>query len=231
MNFVTANNKIIRSSVPDTRERGVELPHQDLALLGTLRETYPVLEAHGIDECSDALPEDLDILANVAVAHVYACVVTDRQAIGTSDVGSCVSVCGRGNDAEGRTVLGLCHAHSMVPPALVYARLGREMAALGVRDAHYFLAGGVISRDPAMSGMDAAVNLLKAGGERVVAGRLGLSESGFQDGSSSRDDLLPTTGRPESIEVVLSANHVYFRREGAGLEPWCAKKAERGRPL
>lgn len=231
MNFVTPNNKVTRPSAPDTREGNAELPHEDLTLLGTLRDAYPVLDAHGIDECSGALPEDLDIVANVAVAHVYTCVVTGRQAIGTSDVGSCVSVCARGSDAEGRTVLGLCHAHSMVPPALVYARLDREMTARGARDAHYFLAGGVISRDPALSGMDAAVNLLKAGGERVVAARLGLSESGEQDGVSASRDLLPTTGRSESIEVVLSANHVYFRREGAGVEPLCARKAERGWPL
>lgn len=222
-----------RPYAPDIQTSSTKpsFPHEDLKLLETLHTDYSALAAHGISECSGALPEDLDIVANVGVACLQTCVVTDKEAIGTSDVGNCVAVCARGLDTQGRTVLGLCHANGMAPPQLVYARLNREMAACGARGVQFFLVGGIISRDPALSGLDVAIKLLKAGGEQVAAARIGPSESGPDDGPSDRQDLLPTTGRPQTVGVVLSANHIYFRGEDGTTEPLCPSKIERGHYL
>jgi hypothetical protein len=122
----------------------------------------------------------------------------------------------------------------MAPPLLVYQRLEREMVRLGVNPGStgFLLVGGIISRDPTLSGLEAATNLLEADRKgRVEAARFGLAESGPAEGACDEQDLLPSTGRPHTLSVVLSAHRVYWRGDGDRIAPLCPRVDLRGSPL
>lgn len=204
----------------------------DLPELARLRELFlklPVLRAAGIDEIqAGGLPEGIVLLENVDMEDTEPRFVTvgeaGMDALFSSGVATCHAVCARGVDSKGATVLAMQHCPDGGED--VITKFDKGMAARGVARYDMYILGGQMSTElpdegsslPRVGGtLHLGEALIGAGGKRVVAARLGLSETerARPGGQHSQVGAL-TTGRPESVSVAITAQGVYYTPEYDG---------------
>lgn len=184
-------------------------------LTDTDRAPYMELEGHHRELFAaggiERLPEDrqvwFDNVADVHMDEVAAIKVSpDQPAIATGGLGPCIAICARGKTENGETVLGMHHFSGAVySPEDAMAAVQEEMESKGATKTSFFLIGGMMLPAGVEGGSLESEQRLLALHDRydIQSVRLHVSD-GEQD---------PATGRDNSVDVVMTADQIYFRHE------------------
>jgi hypothetical protein len=217
----------VRVSPPDEADA---LP--GLAKLDAIAAARKELGAPGIEALWRIADDRFDVLADAGMddePQVWE-VADDKHAVVTTGVATCYALCARGKDAAGKTLLGISHvsagpnneeADEMAKCEI--DQLVDAMTEAGAEDElQLFVVGGQLSlyvpedaskRDEHLTDgtLHYGVRLMNAAGERLVAARIGLSETEKHPGEYELGfRKAASTGRPEAVTVYLTKNELFY---------------------
>jgi hypothetical protein len=144
------------------------------------------------------------------------------DALSTSGVATCYVVAAIGSlpGNNNMVVITLGHFSPFSDAESSVEAMGESMTALGVVDWQYFVAGGQASlygneaeETPmeAPGSLDEGLAYIEAGGDRVRAARIGLSETEELDVVEAEGFVrAPSTGRPEAVTVVFTSGGMMY---------------------